>query len=306
MSSASEVEMVFSIESGTGGLDADLIRLRGVNNRVELFRELTDTSLQFFIELDNRNGDAHRDSQVKIGLLKVGPDIYYPLNKSKTLIYLLDNGAYLFPPEENTFEPGCHLVINLGENLNPHTANAFREILSVYSSIVEEVYGNDPVIDRIIEYYRSPHPSKAETNSTPEMNGSEAFALGMVKTAEVLAAGLGWATEQASGLIHHGGSKLRGMNFPQRRANVDPNVITALRAAKVASGCTKNLVESASYAVQSGTQRLGQTIAPVFVDRVSVGRLNDRMRFSDFFWTFRAHDLCLMSLEWTILHLKML
>lgn len=260
--SISEVTLLFEIEPEPGYVNADLIRFKPTVQRVELFRDLPDTSLQFFIEETDQNDDPNSS---KIALLKVGSDVYYPLDSSKTLIYKLENNIYLFIPSPNSNPPNLHLAVILDQSVPQALVDTFNDLLEVYGNVVPQSYGRNPLIDRVIHYYRSPRPSSTPSDS----DSAEVVGSGIVSAAQSVASGVEWLTGHTSQLIHHGGSKLRTMNIPKKPTQIDPKVISILRGARIASGYASSVVEVGASAIHAGTAKLGEAIAPVITEKVN-------------------------------------
>src|SRR5690349_13263421 len=131
MASASEVEEVFTIESGSGLVNLQVLSLLKCRNGAILeartVKTLEDTSFLVFTETATKSDPISR----KIALIKIGPDTYYPLEKDKTIVYRLSSELYLLPSTSSTPDDQ-YLVIRLKSGSNVYVKKQFDEILNYF------------------------------------------------------------------------------------------------------------------------------------------------------------------------------
>lgn len=138
-----EVNLLFCIDSGFDFVTADLIRFKQTFQRVELVKDFHDASIQFFVENIDENVNLP-----KICLLAIDNQVYYPLDETKSVVYRLQNGIYLFIPSPDSNPPNCHLAIALSSTVPESIRETFEDILGSYANIITQKYGNDPLTDK--------------------------------------------------------------------------------------------------------------------------------------------------------------
>lgn len=152
--SASEVEEQLAIESGSNLVDVDVLEIKHDNNTVvaRVARNLRDTSLLVFTERSTNVSVAQADGRVqerRIALIKLGPDVYYPLEKDKTLVYRVDSERYLLPPTSSTASDQ-YLMVNLTVSAaSAHIKQQIEEIFAFFANLVDEVSGASPELDAV-------------------------------------------------------------------------------------------------------------------------------------------------------------
>lgn len=151
--SASEVEEVFTIESGSGLVDLSVITVsKDASNHVaaKIKSTLKDTSFLIFSE--------GLEPGRRLALAKIGPDFYHALKKEASLVYKLSSTAYLFTPQDSVdIETEAQfLLITL--KCPPSVDDAifrkqFEDILNFFATIVTEVPGSSPELDAVKRLY---------------------------------------------------------------------------------------------------------------------------------------------------------
>lgn len=147
MSSATEVEEVFTIESGSGLIDVKIVSLKQDLTTgefvVKIKKELQDTSFFIFTEVSSDDKDAKR----RLALMKIGPDVYYGLDKTKTILYRISGNVYLLYPTDTTPDDQF-IVIHLKTDA-VYLRKQFDEILNFFSTLVVPVLGELVEVDAV-------------------------------------------------------------------------------------------------------------------------------------------------------------
>ncbi|KAI1283255.1 hypothetical protein HDE_12687 [Halotydeus destructor] len=282
--SATEVEEVFAIESRSGVIGLIIVNHRknvaGINE-TKTVKQIDDTSCSVFTE-------KSIDDSRKIALLKIGPDEYCPLEKDKTIVYRLNQLTYLIPPDRAGL-PGQFLVLQLSQAAPDYLRRQFDEILNHFATLVEEVSGAAPEVDAIklhlgllpttnSGFYPS-LPSEADLPSAPvyqpggtatpnlseTVEGSataKMISQGIVSGAEYVAYGLSVGTNMAEDLVHKGGHKLVNRETRTNTKQIDPKVITGLKAARIGADVAAVATTTVVGCLAEGTRRLSEHFAP--------------------------------------------
>lgn len=145
--SATEVEEVLAVESGSNLIDVQVVQISCESGALvaRVGRNLTNTSFLVFTE----RIDESVANQRRIALIKLGPDLYYPLEKDKTIVYRVDRERYLLPATSST-PPDQYLVVTLHAGpTNGHIRRQIDEVFAFFSTLVEEVRGASPELDAV-------------------------------------------------------------------------------------------------------------------------------------------------------------
>ena len=300
MSSATEVEEVFTIESGSGLINVIVTSLTTSQDGqlvTKIVRQLDDTSFFIFTEREVGQSSTDNSSQRRIALIKLGPDVYYPLEKNKTIVYRIDADRYLLPATHST-PSDQYLVVKLTTPPeSDYLRKQFDEILNYFSTLVIEVPGASPELDAIrvlLGIVASPVPTPPTTGlyppleiqdfvpSAPPVPGASAgtlppsatqqaaepsarakyIAQGLMTGAEYIASGLNFGTVYAEKLVHKGGVTVVERQTVTESKHVDPKVITALKTARVGADVAANVSTKVVSAVATGTRSLSERLVP--------------------------------------------
>lgn len=296
------VEEVFTIESGSGLIDLTVISVTKdpvTGNVIPTIKKiLEDTSFLIFSE--GLEGDG-RIGLIKIGpdhfhalrkdrslIYKLSPNTYFfqPYDS----VDLGENVSLLVTLKSSGSKNQAALI------------KQFDEILNFFATIVSEVPGSSPEVDAVKqlcgldgsrlypaidmnEQIQSPLLTGAQPNANVTstdwprdtscdeqncgyINGSElsnparAIATGIVTGAEYVAIGFNKGTEFAKNLIHQGGGHLISQENRHDRKEIDPQVITILRAVRIGAETASYVAEKAVEKIALGARKLGQCLVP--------------------------------------------
>lgn len=288
--STTEVEEVFTIESGSGLVDLNVITVskEPSSNRVtaKIKNTLTDTSFLIFSE--------GLEGERRIALVKIGPDFYHALRKDRSLVYKLSSSSYLFPPQDSVDldSEAQYLLITLKWPSPPNDVavrKQFDEILNFFATVVSEVPGSSPELDAVKRLYglldttrlypkidaqepiqgpsltREPLPQESprvtERSSSPS-SPAKTIAKGIVVGAEYVAVGFNYGTQFAENLVHQGGEHLVRTETRHERKEVDPKVISTLKAVRVGAETASTVAETTVEKIAEGARKLGQCLVP--------------------------------------------
>jgi putative lipoic acid-binding regulatory protein len=293
MTNLNDIEEVFTIESGNGLIDLTVLTVIKNESKevvVKIDKTLGDTSFLIFAE--------GLTPERRIGLVKIGPDQYYTLQKAKSIIHRLPASRYLFPgdtsvdvnPSTSCDQQMEYLLITLRTD-SVVLRDQFEQILNFFATVVEEVPGNEPPEVEAIKikcglsglspntlYPRLPHepmqidPSLLTTHGTtisdaeyrvPSPSGpAKSIARGLVTGAEYVALGFNYGTQFAENLVHQGGAHLvqRERNYCKKK--VDPRVISTLRAVRVGAETASTVAGKVVDSVATCARNLTQMVVP--------------------------------------------
>ena len=282
----SEVEEVFTIESGNDLIDVHVIAVRkgdgsGDGNVTATVRkELRDTSFLIFSE-----GLA---SARRIGLIKIGPDNYYALQKDKSVVYKLGRNVFVFPAQDSVdfVADEEQWMVLLLKSEKEYLLTQFAEIVAFFANVVEEVLGAVPELDAIKRLHLVPGDQlypRLETPSSesrPQPAGAQrpgaasdarapspsspakTIAKGIVTGAEYIAMGFNAGTGLAEQLVHQGGEHLVNREMEYRPKTVDPKVISTLKTVRSGAETCSTVADAAVDKIAAGARCLGQKLVP--------------------------------------------
>lgn len=289
MTNLNGIEEVFTIESGNGLIDLTVLAVTQNESKqfnVKIEKTLGDTSFLIFAE--------GLTPERRVGLVKIGPDQYYTLQKSKSVIHRLPASRYLFPADTSVDVNAStsseqeieYLLITLRTD-DVVLRDQFEQVLNFFATVVEEVPGNEPPDVQAIKvkcgldglaqdtlYPRLPQPmqvdpriipstavpSETEFRAPSPSAPAKNIAKGLVTGAEYVALGFNYGTQFAENLIHQGGAHLIQRENRCTPKTIDPRVITTLRAVRIgaetASTVAGKAVETVACCARNLTQRL--------------------------------------------------
>jgi len=292
----SGVEEVFTIESGNGLIDLTILHVSlrddsGVS--VQIVSTTGDTSFLIFAE--------GLTPERRIGLVKIGPDSYYALNKQTSIIYKLPASRYVFPAVtsvdlsmSSSLPEDTYLLITLRTD-SPVLKKQFEDVLNFFATLVEETPGAVPEIDAITEkvglrglpvgtlYPRlptaltepmqvedvqiTPTPSTLRERQRPVRLPSPSapakqIGKGIVSGSEFVALGFNYGTNFAEKLVQQGGSHLIQNQMYYTPKSVDPRVISTLKTLRFGAEKCSTVAESAVEHLANGARCLSQKLVP--------------------------------------------
>lgn len=279
MSNASEVEECFAVESGSKLIDVSVISVTDNGGTIQTKQtdQLDDTSYLVFTEKSSKDDPTAR----KIGLVKIGSDVYYALEKVKSVVYKLAADTYLFPANNST-PLGQYLVVRLRSGASVRIQKQFEEIIKYFSTLVEDVKDAVPEISAIRRLliatgqehglYPSLPTDEGQVNDVnatapqavlpPASSRVQSIANGIVTGAEYIASGLNYGTVLAESLVHRGGDRVVSGQTTVDTKHVDPKVISGLRAVRYGAETAASVSARVVDAVASGTRTLGGMAVP--------------------------------------------
>ena len=303
MTNLNNIEEVFTIESGNGLIDLTVLTVtknRGSEDNansteqngvsVQIEKTLGDTSFLIFAEGLN--------PERRVGLVKIGPDQYYTLQKQKSIIHRLPASRYLFPGDTSVDVNAAtsseqeveYLLITLRTD-NAVLRDQFEQVLNYFATVVEEVPQNElpevtaikvkcglsgiptdtlyprlphePMIIDHIPVTPSPPVAVEREYRAPSPSGpAKSIAKGLVSGAEYVALGFNYGTQFAENLVHQGGAHLVQNEMKYTPKTIDPRVISTLRAVRVGAETASTVAEKAVNAVASCARNLSQKMVP--------------------------------------------
>lgn len=276
MSNTSGVEEVFSIESGSGLIDLNVLSVKsladGTSVETKLVKTLNDTSLLVFSERETIH--ATDPSVRRIALIKLGPDFYYPLEKDKNLVYKFSSNLFVLPANDQSAVADQYLVVNVKTDSNSYIIKQLDEILNYFATVVIEVNGASRELDAIknylgiVEHGLYPQLPSQEPNLNVQVNQghvdgrAESIAKGIVVGAEYIAAGLNIGTRFTENLVHKGGNHIVTRETRTDTKVVDPNVIRTLKGVRYGAETTASVSTTVINSIANQTRRLSEHLAP--------------------------------------------
>ena len=284
---ATEVEEVFTIESGNDLIDAHVIAIRrrdeGQRATGRVTKHLSDTSFLIFSE--------GLDSPRRIGLIKIGPDNYYALRKEQSLIYQLTGNVFVFPAQDSIDLPLDEeqqwILLQL-KSERPYLLSQFQEVLSYFATVVIEIPGAVLELEAIkrlnlvpgLALYPSLTPATSMSTSRPRgqqweevsapVGGrppspsapAKGISKGIVTGAEYVAFGFNAGTVFAAQLVHKGGDHLINNYMAYDPKTVDPQVLSTLKKVRSGAETCSTVADAAVGKVAEGARYVGQLLVP--------------------------------------------